>query len=642
MNTKTESVTGRVAVALPLILALFCGTTAAQKGKSSGATSQPPAYIRRVTQNRIAVELEVTHQDARNRSAEFLEGEDVILRFKVSDPTTGSPLTNAKPAAWMDPSTAADAADPKACTKKIQLFLSGGIINRPKIDLNVFYVLALNEDATITVVDPLFGYGGTKLLALVQLKRPGDDWALTEDQNRLFVSMPEAGQVAVVDTVSWKVVSNIEAGTSPKRVALQPDEAYLWVANGDGRSSGITVINTQTLEVVARIATGKTAHQIAFDDRNRRAFITNPIDRTVTVVDIRSLRKIKEIQTPGQPVSVAFSSLAQAAYVACDDGVVQRLGMPDGALAGRFSAEPGLTQVRFAPGDRYGFLVNTGKNRVYVFDTSLNRIIHSADVETRPDLVAFSSELAYIRHRDSEDVLMIPLEKVGRAGEPLPLVDFPGGQNPPGRIRKPSSADGIVQVPGESAVLVVNPGDRAIYYYKEGMAAPMGNFSNYGREPRAALMVDRGLREESPGVYRTITRLGGAGAHSVLLFLDQPRLTHCFDFEVKADPHSAARRGRSVEVELAGRLDPVKPGSRVRQKLRLTDGLSKGRLAGLDDVQVLVYTGVWQSREWARPAGEGVYEMEFTPPAAGWYEVHVASSSAGLKHRRVATLEVVE
>ena len=29
-------------------------------------------------------------------------------------------------------------------------------------------------------------------------------------------------------------------------------------------------------------------------------------------------------------------------------------------------------------------------------------------------------------------------------------------------------------------MLVANPRDKAIYYYQEGMAAPMGQFSNYG------------------------------------------------------------------------------------------------------------------------------------------------------------------
>ena len=39
-----------------------------------------------------------------------------------------------------------------------------------------------------------------------------------------------------------------------------------------------------------------------------------------------------------------------------------------------------------------------------------------------------------------------------------------------------------------------------IYYYSEGMAAPMGNFQNYRRVPRAVKVVDRSLREEARGL----------------------------------------------------------------------------------------------------------------------------------------------
>ena len=46
----------------------------------------------------------------------------------------------------------------------------------------------MNEDATLTVVDPLLGFGGSKLLALVPLAAVAEDWALTLDQTRLFVA----------------------------------------------------------------------------------------------------------------------------------------------------------------------------------------------------------------------------------------------------------------------------------------------------------------------------------------------------------------------------------------------------------------------------------------------------------------------
>ena len=50
-------------------------------------------------------------------------------------------------------------------------------------------------------------------------------------------------------------------------------------------------------------------------------------------------------------------------------------------------------------------------------------------------------------------------------------------------------------------MLVANPADKMIYYYTEGMAAPMGSFQNYKRDPRALLVLDNSLRETERGVY---------------------------------------------------------------------------------------------------------------------------------------------
>ena len=126
------------------------------------------------------------------------------------------------------------ATEPAQCREKIQSYLTGSLRTRPDVDLNSYYVLALNKSADISVIDPLLGFGGSKLLTLVMLKSPGEDWLLTQDGEKLFVTLPLINQVAVVDTRSWKVTNYIETGTKPTRITMQPDQHYLWVANDDG------------------------------------------------------------------------------------------------------------------------------------------------------------------------------------------------------------------------------------------------------------------------------------------------------------------------------------------------------------------------------------------------------------------------
>src|SRR5258705_3041823 len=212
---------------------------------------------------------------------ELMEGEFADLRFKLTDEATGQPLRGNGRGAWMDMGHVIEAQEggtQKSCKEKVQLYLRGVVGIRPMLDLNSYYVLLLNRDASVSVIDPLVSMAGvTSTLARVVLPKPGADWIKSADGKKLFISMPAAGQVAVIDTDSFKLVASVDAGRSPTRVVLQPDGRYLWVGNNAGRpdQSGVTVIDTQTLKTVKRFPTGLGHHEIAISDDNRHAFVTS-------------------------------------------------------------------------------------------------------------------------------------------------------------------------------------------------------------------------------------------------------------------------------------------------------------------------------------------------------------------------------
>jgi hypothetical protein len=206
-------------------------------------------------------------------------------------------------------------------------------------------------------------------------------------------------------------------------------------------------------------------------------------------------------------------------------------------------------------------------------------------------------------------------------------------------MSRSTPADGVVQASGENGVLVANPGDRAIYFYMEGAAAPMGNLSNGGHEPRAVLSVDRNLRERAPGVYETTTKLPGSGVYDLAVFLDRPRVVTCFEVRVAADPATAKPKQPAIRVE------PRVPataavGETVPLEFRLTDaGQGKAR-QGAVDVMILMAGPAWQRRAPAKEVGDGVYRVEFRVPTAGVYNIFMESQSQALPYRPYATVTV--
>jgi YVTN family beta-propeller protein len=608
------------------------------------APAAPPPAAGRGPQKivREGVEVEFTVEPvgaAAGGAPDLVAGRDAVVRFRVRDTATGTPLSGVRPAAWVSRRSGESPPDAVQCRERVQSYLQGSLRARPDVDLNAYYLLALNQEPNLSVIDPLLGFGGSKLVTLVFLKSPGEDWVLTPDRSRLFVSMPLANLVAVVDTATWKVIAEVGAGAVPTRLALQPDGKYLWVANdaaGVGGPGGVTAVDAASLKVAASFRTGAGAHEIAFAEDSSFAFVTNRDDGTLSVIDVRRLEKLKDVKTGAPASALAYSPLSKSLYVANEsDGSIAVVGGRDHELLTRIAAEPGLRAVRFAPGGRWGFVPNAARSVVHIFDASTNRLAHSVPVGKSPDQVAFTDSFAYVRSLGAEEVSAIRLSTVGKEPD---VVKFPGGQSAPGAASAPPSrADAFVPAPGGGSVLLANPADRMIYYYSEGMAAPMGNFQNYKREPRAVKVVDRSLREESLGVYATTMRLPREGAYDVSLLISSPRVVHCFEATAKADPNARQERKAALRVEYLNKDRPPRPGESYKIRFKLSDAETGRAKEDLKDVRVLIFLapGVWQKRDFARHAGGGVYELEVNVPREGIYMVFVESQSQGVGFRQL-------
>jgi YVTN family beta-propeller protein len=623
-------------------LVLFFGALAVQ-AQESPATKKPqpanspapapsqPVQTQKITEQGVAIEFTV---DPQTSNAKVKAGEDANIKFKVTDTTTGTPVKGLSLSAWLSLRAGDKAPDGTQCREKIQSYLTGSMRARPDVDLNSYYILSLNHSADISVIDPLLGFGGSKLLTLVMMKSPGEDWVLTKDRERLFVTLPLINQVAVVETRTWKVTTYIDAGIKPSRILLQPDQKYLWVGNdaAKGEASGVTVIDTGTLKVAAQIATGAGRHEIVVSEDNRFVFVSNSESGTVSVVDVQKLAKVNDIKTGPNPVSLALSELSKAIYAVSEtDGSVSVINA-QGQILTRIAAKRGSRSLRFTPDGRYGFVLNTGESTVSIFDAASNRMLHEVKVGNAPDQIIFSDTFAFIRSLETESVVMI---RLGTIGTEVDITEFPGGQGIPARGSAPVRADSVVLAPEGNSVILANPVDKVLYYYSEGMAAPMGNFQNYRREPLAVLVVDRSLRETSPGIYSTTVKLPVSGRYDVAFLTDSPRIAHCF--ETAADPNPLLKEEKPIALRVEYQVnDPqLLVGQNFPLRFKLIDTKTNQAKGDLDDVRVLTFLapGTWQRRDTAKSLGNGLYEVGLNVPESGVYMIFVESDSMRVRFR---------
>ncbi len=613
---------------------------ATESAEEPTATPAPPSE--RLEKEGIVVEFSIGRPgNSGTEQRPLMEGDDVEVRFRLTDATSGLPLRGLSPAAWMDLGQTFP-GKPEAqqeCKDRVALYLKGLVGIRPLIDLNSYYLLVLNRDPSISVIDPLVGMTGkTSLYATILLERPGADWIKSHDERSLFVSMPRAGKVAVVDAQAFKVTTKVEAGEQPTRVALQPDGRYLWVGNDarDEDESGVTVIDTESREVVASLVTGRGHHELAFTPDDHYAFVSNRDEGTVSVIDIARLKKVKDLKTGPVPISLAFSPLSQVLYVA--DGKEGTIVAFDGArleVVARIAAKPGLGPMRFSHDGRWGFVVNTSEHVVHVIDAAENRLAHTLPVGGKPYQVTFTRAFAYVRLLDSERVEMINLSTL--AGQRKPTVQgFATGAVAPGLAGELSLADSVAQASTEAAIFALNPAENTTYFYMEGMNAPMGSFGNYGHTAQAVAVVDRSLKELEPGVYATRQKIPAAGRYDIAFLLDSPRVLHCFSAEVKENPALRQELGL-LEIEYQDFPVRLAAGAEPRLRFKLSDASTHQPRTGLD-VRVLTYRapGRHRAEVTARELEDGVYEASPELQGAGAYYLYVSVPSLKMPYGELA------
>lgn len=611
------------------ILGLIPNAAFAEEGTPNQPQSQS---AQRYEDQGMAIEFSLIPIDKASR---LVAGGEALARFLVRDARSGQPITGLHPKAWINARLSEPLASETSCKDKIRGFLAGQLATRPDIDLNSYLALTLNSDKTIAVINPQVAFNSTKLQNIISLPSNGADWILSHDLQLLYVTMPEVSSVAIIDTNTKKLINTLSTGdgTEPRRIALQPDGNSVWVGLDGGAE--VIVIGTKTHLIESRIKVGQGLHSIAFSADSHFAYVTNSSDNTVTAIDVSKRAKIVDLLIDQTPTAIAYGSMSGLFYVTAINGTsVAAIDPEQKSIVAKIVVKPGLSALRFEPSGRYALAVNQVTSTLIVIDSATNSIVGSTHVVNEPDQISFTNRYAYVRGLGSEKFTLIDLNEM-KSGKLNP-VDIQAGRQPPSNEPKEIGiAEMIVPTPEGDTVMVANAPDRMMYFYQEGMMAPMGTFSNYERIPRGLMILDRSLRETAPGTYTALVKLTKSGSFDVPVLIDQPRVVNCFRATIEEAPGIPRKERKSaLVVELLKDNMPRQALLPIRLKFKLTDRVSKMPIIGLKDAQVLIFEppGVWQQRHMALELGDGVYTIDQTFPHAGFYNLMIAVKSLGINY----------
>lgn len=566
-------------------------------------------------------------------------GESMQLALELTDEVTGSPLRGLRPRMWVSRQTG-DKAD--SCDSLVRRFIGGKLAQRADRDLNGFQLVTLNADHSISFINPLLQLNRTKLEALVPLPGPASDWLSLPQRDLLLVSLPEQGEIGVVDTQKLRLVKRIALpGGRPGTLMHSPQLGRVWVLTD--QPARAVEIRLDTLDAGSTLPLGAGPHRAVLGGDGSRLLVSNSADASLSLLDLREQRLVSTTPLPGLIGEVTYSPRSARFYAASRTGRIVVIEPERGRIDTTLDGPQGLTALRADPTGSVVLAVSPSASRVVAIDTARHKLLASGTTTIRADQIGYTARYAYLLGRESAQVVLLDLKSLAEGR--LASSEVQIFQKPNASIDAGPSTELMVPSPEGDGMLIAGQADNALYYYMEGMTGAQGSYQTYRRATRALTVIDRSLKETAPGRYTSTLRLERGGHYRVPMLVQNPRVMHCFDIHI--DETGATDTGRRFDLGFkVGGANPasaVRVGADTEIHLTLRDAHTGAPVSGVRDLQLMALEmpGLSQQRVFARETPTpGVYSVMLKFWRAGVWRLQAQSVSQGLSFDRSASTEV--
>lgn len=267
--------------------------------------------------------------------------------------------------------------------------------------------VGLFKDNAVAVVDTVTN----RVLSTIQVPKGPHGLVITPDGRKVYVSSDGASTVSVIDTTTDQVVSNIEVGPNPHGLALSPDGRKLLVmAFGANQTM---VIDTTSDHILGQIPV-PLPHNGVISADGRIAYVGSQQQgaTALVILDLLNLTQVGKVELEKTPRGLDLSPDGKSLYftVAGLDAVLV-LDTPTNQIVGQIATGASPHLAVFAPNGQIALSVNQGPGDVGIIATATHTVSATVKVGKAPHWLAVSADggTAYVTNEGSNDVSLVDL-----------------------------------------------------------------------------------------------------------------------------------------------------------------------------------------------------------------------------------------
>jgi YVTN family beta-propeller protein len=256
---------------------------------------------------------------------------------------------------------------------------------------------------------------------------PDGNWAVSTD----FVG---GDSLTVFDLQAQKVAGTISLPNmpGPHGIRFLQDNAQVVFTSGNSQRLGVANIHSKT--VTNSIVTGQnTTHMVALSLDEKTAFTTNIGSNSISVLDLASGKKRKDIATQAMPEAIAYRTSAKELwYGANKEGLVMAINPETEDVLGRWEGFSFPYRILFNHEQTVAVVPDFRNHNVRFFDANTKQEIGLLQLEPKagPQGIVLhpTKDIAFLSLNLKNKVVAINIK------EQSIMAEYPTGYNPDGII----------------------------------------------------------------------------------------------------------------------------------------------------------------------------------------------------------------
>ena len=236
--------------------------------------------------------------------------------------------------------------------------------------------------------------------------------AMTPNGRKAFISNGLSASISVLDTVTRTNTATIPVSAIPGESAVTPDGRRLFVVHQGGLDGGcpVDVIDTATNQIITTVfLPGDWAKHILFTPDGRSAYVANFSRGEVDVIDTTTYQ-VTNIPTAAGSRRLCISSAGDRVYVANDKGnSVSAIDTATKQVIATIPVGRGPLGIGVTPNGEEVYATNQGTGTVSVINTSTLTVVATIPTGDLPQRVVFTRDgtKAFVENGYSDTVSAI-------------------------------------------------------------------------------------------------------------------------------------------------------------------------------------------------------------------------------------------